>query len=307
MLLYHSGKVDRVDSVRGPQDGEIVFAWLKNPSDQEIEAVVGRIFGCHELAVEDCKRTNQRPHLDLYDDHLYMPFYVLKENYELYEIAIVMGKNYVVAISPEETPFLTELLKSFERTPSKMKTSGMVLYELLDVCVQHYLDLVDSVEDAVDSMENRIQEDPNDKGVTTEMFQLKRKLHRVRRVFSEERNVLDNLRHCDEFFPNGEISYLADIAEHASRIVEEIDSFRDSLSGLHDMKMNNRADRMNDIMKKLTVVNTIFMPLAFITGLYGTNVKLPEYNWPHNYLWLWGLLAGSAIAATLFMKKKKYF
>lgn len=307
MLLYHSGKVDKVDSVRGPQDGEIVFAWLKNPSDQEIEAVVGRIFGCHELAVEDCKRTNQRPHLDLYDDHLYMPFYVLKENYELYEMAIVMGKNYVVAISPEETPFLTELVKSFERTPSKMKTSGMVLYELLDVCVEHYLDLVDSVEDAVDSMENRIQEDPNDKGVTTEMFQLKRKLHRVRRVFSEERNVLDNLRHCDEFFPNGEISYLADIAEHASRIVEEIDSFRDSLSGLHDMKMNNRADRMNDIMKKLTVVNTIFMPLAFITGLYGTNIKLPEYNWTHNYLWLWGLLAGSAIAATLFMKKKKYF
>lgn len=307
MLLYRSGTVEQLDQIRRPVEGENAFVWLKNPSDDEIEEVVGNVFGGHELAVQDCKRTNQRPHLDLYEDHLYMPFYVLKENYELYEIALVMGKNYVVAIFPEETPFLTELIKSFVRTPTRMKSPGMVLYELLDTCIEHYVDLVDSVEDAVDAMETRIQEDPDDKGIIAEIFQLKRKLHRVRRVFSEERNVLDNLRHCDEFFPNGEISYLADIAEHASRVVEEIDSFRDSLSGLHDMKMSNRADRMNDIMKKLTVVNTIFMPLAFITGLYGTNMKLPEYNWAYNFLWLWGLLVGTAIAVTLFMKNRKYF
>lgn len=303
MLVYQSGALTETD-VRALSEGEIGFVCLVKPTDEEVERVVGGIFGCHPLAVADCKTWEQHPHLDVYDDHLYMSFYVWKHRWKLYEMSVVMGHNYVVVIFPEQIPFFDEVNQGLKRTPRKMESTGMLLYEMLNSCVRHYSDLVDAVEDRVDEMENQIYENPYAK-LAPRIFKMKRNLHKVRRVVAEERNVLNALMHT-KLLQEEDTRYLADVLSHVSQAVEMVDAFRDSLTGLLELQMSIKGDKMNEIMKTLTIVNTVFLPMMFVVGLYGTNIHLPEYNWAKNYWWLWGWLIVSAVFMLVFIKRKKW-
>ncbi|WAH38787.1 magnesium/cobalt transporter CorA [Alicyclobacillus dauci] len=306
MLVYNGHNVARVPN-RAASEQEMVFLPLLQPHQEEIRKIVGDTYHCHELVVEDCLRFGQRPKLNVYTDHAFFPFFFLRDDWELVQIGIVMGHNFVIAILPKPMPFLSELEEEFQKTPEKMKNPGRILYEFLDLCVHHYLDFVDSIEDTVDAMESQIYDNPQT-SVAPEIFSLKRTLHRTRRVFSEERNVVESLMHAAFPYTKQEDNvYLMDLYEHINRIVDGIDSFRDSLSGLLDLQMAIKSDRMNAIMKTLTIVSTFFMPLSFIVGLYGMNVKVPEYGWRYGYVWVWAWILASVFGLFLFFRKKRWF
>ncbi|QQE78351.1 magnesium transporter CorA family protein [Alicyclobacillus sp. SO9] len=303
MLIYKNGTIVKSE-VRRPCDDEIAFIYRANLSDDEIQHIIGDVFECHPLVVEDCKSWGQRPTIDMYDDYFYMSFYVLKNEWDLYEMSIVAGKNFVIAIFPEEEPLIETLKNTLFRSPNKMKSTGMLLYEILHSCVQGYSDLVDTVDDFVNKSENQIYKNPHT-NLATKIFKMKRKLHKVRRIFTEEREMIGSLMHA-RFFQEEDVRYLADIFQHASQVVEMVDTFRDSLTGLIELQMSIKGDRMNEIMKTLTIVNTIFLPMMFIVGLYGTNIHLPEYRWAKNYLWLWGWLLFSLSFMIIYFKRKKW-
>lgn len=306
MLLYDGYSVTRVKNRRA-QNHEQVFLPLLNPKPEDVRRVVGEVFDCHPLVVEDCLQENARPRLNIYDDHAFFPFYFLRDDWQLVEVAVVMGHNFVIAILREPSPFLAELEDTFERSPEKMKQPGRILYEFLDTCIHHYLDFVDSVEDTVDEMENQIYESPMNTLAPT-IFSLKRQLHKTRRVFSEERTVIESLMHVTfPYTQPDDNTYFADLFDHITRIVDGIDNFRDALTGLMDLQMSLKSDRMNSIMKTLTVVSTFFMPLSFIVGLYGMNVKVPEYGWTYGYLWVWGWMIASVVGLWIYFKRRGWF
>lgn len=307
MLLYRDGQVTLEKEIRVPGAGEIAFITLINPSDEQVQQVVGEMFGCHPLVVEDCTHLRQRPKVDIYPDHAFLPFFVLNEEWELDEIAIVIGKNYVIATKEFACPLLHDLQRDLQRSPRKMENSGHLLYEILDRCVNQYLDLVDVVEEQVTDMEDAIYQNPFVK-LGAKIFNMKRNLHKLRRVFSEERNVIGTLMHSEFPYTREEMNvFLMDVYDHTSRVIDAIDTFRESMTGLLELQMSMKGDRMNEIMKTLTIVSTFFLPLSFIVGLYGMNVKVPEYGWDYGYAWVWGLCIAVVIGMYMWIKRKKWF
>lgn len=307
MLIYKNGTVS-VEDTRTPNEDEIAFLRLLKPDKSEIEKIVGELYQCHPLVVEDCVKLGQRSKIDIYKDHALLTFYSIKEDWEVVELAIVIGKNFVITIYQEEIPFITELRQELLRIPDKMRNPGMIIYHLLDHCVDQYLDLADWVEEKVTDMENEVYENPFAK-LAHEIFQMKRKLHSLRKLFSEERNVLGTLMHSEFPYTKEEINvYLMDVFDHLSRAIDSIDTFRESMTGLLELQMSLKGDRMNEIMKTLTIVSTFFLPLSFIVGLYGMNVKgVPEYEWSFGYAYVWGLMIVVIIAMFVFFKRKKWW
>jgi len=303
MLVYKDGVITKSEN-RRPNADEVGFIYIASPTAEEIEQLVGKTFGCHPLVVEKCQTWDQRPGIDGYDKYMYMSFYVLKDTWDLYEMSLVVAANYLIAIFPEKVPFVDEIKENLMHFPNKMKSAGLLLYEILNSCIHYYLDLIDEVEDQVDDMENQIYENPYVR-LAPKIFNMKRKLHKVRRTFTEERDMLTTLMH-EQLFGDEEVRYLADILQHTNQVIEMVDTFRDSLTGLLELQMSLKGDKMNEIMKTLTVVNTIFLPMMFIVGYYGTNLHLPEYGWAKNDYWLWGWLLASVIFMIFFFKRKKW-
>jgi magnesium transporter len=307
MLIYKNGQVIEADIQRVEKES-VGFIWMVNPEQGKIESVLRDTYECHPLVVDDCLHMDQRPKVDIYSDHAYLPFFVIGDKGRLIEIAIVVGENFIICISKEEIPFITELRSEFIRSPKRMDTSGHVLYYILDACTHGYLEYIDKIELRINNIENKIIDNPY-APIAETVFKMKRRLHLLRKVFSGERDIITVLRHSDFPYTSEESSvYLSDVYDHLNRVVEEVDTFRDTITGLIDMQTNIKGDRMNATVKTLTVVSMFFLPASFIVGLYGMNVKgVPEYNWSWGYWWVWGCIIVSTSGMWLYFKKKKWF
>jgi magnesium transporter len=126
-LLVFDGHEVKREANRRPSDNEMVFMALRCPKQDEIRQVLGKMYDCHDLVIEDCLRKEQHPKLNIYNDHAFFPFFFLKEDWELVQISVVMGKNFVIAILSEEMSFLAGLEQEFQQSPEKMKDPGRIL------------------------------------------------------------------------------------------------------------------------------------------------------------------------------------
>jgi len=309
MLLYDasSGSV-RETSVRVPGDGEVAWVPLIAASTEEIERVLRDVFCCHPLIVEDCVKLNQRPKLDRYDKHLLLTFFEVGHDLSTVEMEHVIGPNYVITVAPQSAGSVEAASRDFHAAPERfMSFSGVILYRLLDRCVDDYAELTDKVENVLDKHERAIFRNPHVK-IAGDVFRLKRKLHTVRRIMADEKAALAQLTHQQFPYTRAEADvYFIDIYDHVSRVLDSIDGFRESLSGLLELQLNMKSDRMNEIMKTLTIVSSIFLPLTFVVGLYGMNFHyMPELSWKYGYPAV--LVVMLAIAASLwwFYKRKKW-
>lgn len=308
MLVYnHTSKQITTEKIRKPAEQEVVWIRLQNPDTNEIKHVLSDILKCHPLVVEDCEKLNQRPKMDRYGDHIFISFFAIDQHHKPIEIAMVVGSNFVVTIYKHNIPVLEELYEQFRDIEGKMEFPAQILYHIMDLCVDEYALVVDHLEDKIEKWEEDIHKNPYS-SIAHEVFRLKRKTHMLRRIFVEERTVLSSIshQHFPYTVPEADV-YFVDLFDHISRVVDSIDMFRDSLTGLLDMQISMKADRMNEIMKTLTIWSTIFLPLSFVVGLYGMNLKnIPEYNWNFGYGYVWGIMIVVTLIMIVYFKKKKW-
>lgn len=309
MLLWRDGAVRDVP-VRMPEAGETGWVHLVRPTAEELQAVFN-LFHCHPLAVEDALHFGQRPKLDHYESlavpQSFISFYAVGGDLDPREFCVVVSPRFIVTVIREDIPEVTGLYERAATSPERMETPGRLLYHILDACVDGYFAMVDSLEERLDQFEQRVFDHPEDR-IAPDIFRLKRRLLRVRRIVSECRNVVGALAH--ESFPYTDehhLVYFVDVFDHASRIVDALDAVRDNLSGLLDLQASQRANRMNEIMKMLTIFSTIFLPLTFITGLYGMNIQVPEYHWRFGYAYVWCLLLAVTGAMVYYFKRKGWW
>lgn len=308
MLIYNElTKHVTTEKVRMPLENEVVWIRLLSPEAKEVKHILENLFECHPLLVEDCIKLNQRPKMDRYKNNIFISFFSINQEYVPIEIALVVGSNYVISIYKEQIPILDNLYEEFNIFESKMEHPGEILYQIMDRCVDEYVNVIDHIEDKVEEWEIAIHENPYAK-VAQDIFRMKRMAHELRRIFVEERTMLGTISHQNFPYTTKESDvYFVDIFDHISRVLDSIDIFRESLKGLMEMQMSLKGDRMNEIMKVLTVFSTIFLPLSFIVGLYGMNLKgIPEYEWSFGYIYVWILMIISTIAMIFFFKKKKW-
>jgi magnesium transporter len=312
VLIYANHEVVNEKEARLPGEGEIGWLHLSDPTEAEIKHWLGEWFPCHPLVLEDILHFGQRPKLEHYqgpkEAHACMFFYAMTEKMQPREFAMIITDRMVITVTKSNIQEIDQVYQQAPKFPELMQSVGHVVYRILDGCVDEYFKVIDHLDERMDRLEERVFNHPEAKAAH-DIFHLKRLTHRVRRIATECRNVVGMISH--ETFPytdDRHVVYFVDVYDHASRIVDALDSARDNLSGLLDLQTSQRANRMNEVMKTLTIIATIFLPLSFVVGLYGMNFHdIPELGWKYGYLYCWGVMLAISVGLLWFFKRKGWW
>lgn len=280
----------------------------------ELVGAIGEHFNIHPLVLEDILNTHQRPKLEEYDDYLYC---VLKGtslaknkfavDYE--QISILILSDFVFTFKEKQDELFEPVKRRLRTSKGHFRSQGAdyLAYVILDTIVDSYFTLQDSLDEIVDSVEEELLTDPTQETLAN-IQGIKRELIFIRRSISPLREVLNAiLRSESPLIQEKTLIYYRDISDHVLRISEAIESTRDMVAGLLDIYITTISNKMNEIMKVLTVFASIFIPLTFIAGIYGMNFEyMPELKWKWAYPTLWGTFIAIPVILLFYFKKKKW-
>jgi magnesium transporter len=252
------------------------FFWLDlvEPSAEELAGLAER-FGWHPLALEDVQKRGQRPKLDGYGDHMLLVFFGARQighdAPDVIEVHLVVSGDWVVTVRHGECSELDELRK---RLPAdRTKGEQFVVYRILDTLTDTFFPVLEAVDDAIDELEDAIVLGPDDEQLQR-IFHLKRSLVTLRRIVTPQRDLaartIEDLGDLPGLDP-GTRDYFRDVYDHLIRVSDMVDSYRDLLTGAMDVYLSTVSNRTNRVMKQLTLVATIFLPITALTGFFGQN------------------------------------
>jgi magnesium transporter len=290
------------------------YWWDLNESTADETQVLSEHFHFHPLAIEDCISDVHHPKLDYYDTYLYMVVHGVdvdrtKElGFAPKELDIFLGKNYLLTFHRKEARSITEVLRRCkEKTPIFEYGLDFVLYTILDLMINNYMPVIESIEEELDECEDALFEDPNP-AVLRRILTLKRTLMRLKRTIFPQREVINHLaRNEYQFIQPKTQAYFRDVYDMIYRIAEMVESFRDLSSALVETYLSTISNRLNEVVKVLTLFATIFMSLSVITGIYGMNfAHMPELQWRYGYFFTLGLMGVVAVALMIYFRHKKW-
>jgi magnesium transporter len=230
-------------------------------------------FGFHPLAVEDAEHFGQRPKLDAYDGFSLMVVYGANDGGSLVEVHCFYTANYLVTAHHDPCPALAELAGRLRRQASPPRDHVMLLYRVVDTLVDGYFPILSSLDDEIDELEDQILQRPTEEQLGR-LFDIKRSLIAMRKVVTPQRDMFAMLLSGGDglagMTPDAE-RYFRDLYDHLIRISDLVDSYRDLLSGALDTHLSTVSNRLNVVMKQLTIIATVFLPLSFLTGFFGQN------------------------------------
>jgi len=283
-------------------------------NNTEVIAALGQAFNLHPLLLEDVLNTEQKPKIEYYDDNtLFVVMKMLSYNAEIGEIemehvSLVLGKSYVISFQEErEGDAFDPVRKRLEKSIGKTRRSGAdyLLYSLIDTIIDNYFLALESIGEKIEVLEEAIINRSSSKLLTV-MYAQKRSLIFMRKAVWPVREILSSMvRGESSLIAKPTIVYLRDVYDHTIQVIDTIESYRDLVAGLLDIYLSSLSNRMNNIMKVLTIVSTIFMPLSFIVGVYGMNFDhMPELHWRYGYLAVWVAILISAGCMLAFFRRK---
>ncbi|SNX53201.1 magnesium/cobalt transporter CorA [Thermoanaerobacterium sp. RBIITD] len=299
------------DIVNSLNNDTLIWVDIEKPSDDEI-SILSDVFHFHPLAIEDTIIKQQRSKVDNYKNYYFIIFNAFKgrdinKRFIYSEIYIFLAYNYIVTIHWENLDIIDNVFKRTEESTVIFKRGiDFILHDLFDAVVDDYLPLTDKLGERIDIIEEVILKDPK-KEIQSEILNLKRNMLKLRRILSPQREVINILlRHDFDIIKEDNRLYFMDVYDHLLRIFDLIDTYQDLLAGTLDLYMSQISNRMNEVMKVLTIITTVMMPLTLITGIYGMNFKyMPELNWNYGYyaaLFVMGLIV--LIEIIIFKVKK---
>lgn len=283
-------------------------------SDEDLIKKISKKFDLHYLLVEDILNTDHQPKADEYDNHL---FFTLKMLYRIegqsidYEhISFVLGKNYILSFQEKEGDIFENLRNRIKQDTNIIRKRGAdyLLYRLVDTIVDSYYSVLENIGRQVEEIEESISNNP-----AVDDFQRIQKLRKefiyLRKVVYPLREALNRvLKNEEGFIEDRNLKYFSDVYDHVIHLIDSLDTYKDLTSTLMDLYMNTINYKMNEVMKLLTVITTIFIPLSFVAGIYGMNFEnMPELTWPWGYYGVLGLMGGIFILMILYFKHKKWF
>lgn len=282
--------------------------------DVELFEKVGELFGVHPLILEDCLNTRQRPRLDDQEDYLFVALKMLSVQsssslVEREQISLIVGNNFVLSFQEREGDVFTavrERIRSGKGRIRKAKADYLA-YALVDAIVDHYFIVIDEFNEQIDLLDTKVLDEPTPE-LLQQVYSLKREIVNVRRGVTPLREVLSRLYKGDPNLVSDSTQiYFGDVLDHLLQVVESIDASREILSGLIDIYLSSVSNRTNDIMKVLTIMAAIFIPITFIAGVYGMNFeRIPELEWEFGYLYVWAVMISVVGGMLLYFKKREW-
>jgi len=302
------------EALEAAQDKQnVVWINLLEPTDPELETVEKGL-GLHELTTEDLKNPSGRAKIEDFDGHLFMTFKALNFNEgedieETINLNFILFKNLLVTVHISPILSIKETMEDIAKRPAIMKAGAdFLMYSILDRVIDKYLPIIDQLDDETEQIEESIFE-KFDSGVSEKIFGLKQMVAHLRRRVAPQREMLANLsgRQHALIHPKTQI-YLRDVYDHIIRVNDNLESYRDILQGAMDSYMTQISNRMNEVMKTLSIIATLMLPLGFLTGLYGTNFELlPGSKGPYNFWIFVGVMVVLILAGVGYFKSKKWF
>ena len=277
-------------------------------------AAIGKVYDIHNLVLEDILNTDHRPKVEPFEDYVFftmrMMWYNEEEELEKEQISIVFGKAYVLCFQ-ERKGDIFDPIRERIRTDSgliRRKGTDYLVYRLIDSVVDNYFIIIEKIEERVEDLEEAITAD-TDEDHTRTIQHMKREIITLKRALLPLREAVSGLEKGVTDLVNAENEkYFRDVYDHLFQIADSLENNREVLSGLMDMQMANMSNRMNQVMKVLTVIASLFIPLTFIAGIYGMNFdNMPELHFKYGYFAAWGLMIVVFIGMLLFFRRKKWF
>ncbi|MEQ8762669.1 MAG: magnesium/cobalt transporter CorA [Planctomycetota bacterium] len=305
----------RLEEIRALR-GQGVNLWVNvdGLGDASLVQRIGDLFQLHPLALEDVVHVHQRPKIDDYGDQLFLAARMpqLSEELSDEQISLFLGEGYVMTFQERVGDCFGGVRQRLERSGTRLRQQGpsYLAYALVDALVDSYFPVLETLGTTIEELEHDIFTDTGRDNLAR-IYDLKRKLVLLRRGAWPLRDVTSNLVREEEWFSESSRPFLRDCFDHSLQVIDLIETYRELLSGLLEVHLSQVSNRLNEVMKVLTIIATIFIPLGFIAGVYGMNFNtetspwnLPELNWTYGYPFALGLMAAVSIALLFFFRRK---
>lgn len=295
---------------------EAPILWINIDGLAQIETikVIGDYFKIHQLTLEDILNTTQRPKQEAYENYTYVVFKALnydeeKEQFDSEQISLIIGENYVISFSESEKDNFEILRKRVKDGKSifRKRSADYLAYSLIDLVVDEYFAILEMSGELLEKLEDTLLTTPDEKSLQ-DLHCLKREMLKIRQAVWPLREALVGLEQSNHVFVHTEaLLHLRDVYSHVVQIIDNIEIYREILSGLYDLYLSSVNNRLNEVMKLLTIFAAIFIPLTLISGIYGMNFEhMPELSWLYGYPFAIGLMATVAITLLYYFRRKKW-
>ena len=275
---------------------------------------VAEQFGLHPLAVEDITNTHQRPKAEVYEDHLFIVFRMVspKGPVEGEQVSMVVGQGYVLTFQERPGDCFAPVRERLRQGKARIRAAGAdyLAYALIDAAIDGFFPALEALGDTIETLEDAVVTDP-ERGQVEQLHHVKRDLLALRRAIWPTREMLNALlRDESSVITPATRPYLRDTYDHTVQLMDIVETYREIASGLLDVYLSSQSARLNEVMKVLTIIATIFMPMSFVASLYGMNFdpqhpwNMPELSWPYGYAFALAVMAAIATALLWWFKRK---
>jgi magnesium transporter len=280
----------------------------------EIIEKIGKNFDIHPLILEDITNTNHRPKFEEFDDYFFIVLKMLhydfgKNETSTEQVSLIVNKNFVISFQEREGDVFEPVRQRIRGGKGRIRNMGndYLAYALIDAIVDNYFPVLEKIGDRIEAMEKDLLSHPSHNTLNT-IHKIKRELIILRKSIWPLREAINGLlRSESKLISKQTDTFLRDVYDHTLQIIDNIETLKDVSSGMVDTYMSNISNRMNEVMKTLTIMATIFIPLTFIAGIYGMNfVNMPELQWRFGYLYVWIAMILVASGLILFFKKRRW-
>ncbi|MCL5271452.1 MAG: magnesium/cobalt transporter CorA [bacterium] len=293
---------------------EVTWINIDGLHDPTVFEDFGRHFGLHPLVLEDILNTDHRPKTEDYEDYLHVVLKMMnltksKRDIDTEQVSLIVGADYVLTFQERPGDLFDPIRDRIRLGKGRIRNHGpdYLAYALIDVVVDNYFAILERLGERIELLEETVI---NDSGAATvrEIHHLKGLLIHMRKAVWPMRELLDGLRKSDSTLIGREtVPFLTDVYDHTIHIIDTIETYRDLLAGMLDIHLSAVSNRMNQVMKVLTVIATVFIPLTFLVGVYGMNFQyMPELHKRWAYPGLWIVMILLAVGMLFFFRRKKW-
>ncbi len=282
---------------------------------------VGNIFDIHPLVLEDILNVSHNPKIEDYEQFLFLVVKMINytselNNLDVEQVSIIIGKSYIITFQEKNGDVFEPIRDRIRTAKGRIRKYGedYLAYRILDSIIDNYFFVLESFDERIEDIEDQILSQPDESSLE-EIHLLRKELIKLRRAVSPLREMIFTIeKEKFQFIQKTTFVYLRDLSDHVKQIIDTIENYREFINGLLEVYLSNASHRMNEVVKLLTIISTIFIPLTFIVGIYGMNFRtdasrwnMPELDWAFGYPFVMGLMIFIALSLIIFFKKKRWF
>jgi magnesium transporter len=306
-------EIENLEDIRAYREAETV-TWIDVHGLQDTSLIekLGEMFSIHPLVLEDIVHPVQRPKMEEFDSYIFFVlrmFYFDNENIVDEQISIVMGKNYVITFQERPGDVFNAVRERIRIGTYRIRKSksDYLLYSLTDAIVDNYFVILEKMGDTTEDIEVDLLTNPT-QDTLLEIQALKRKIITLRRSIWPLREVMSGLDRTESNLMKAATKvYIRDVYDHTIQVIDTIENYREILSSMLDIYLSSLSNSMNLVMKTLTIIATIFMPITFVAGIYGMNFEnMPELKWKFGYFYVWVIIFVIFLVMFAYFKRKKW-